>query len=69
LIGKRCKIHILFCGVDLYYTADVIGVSSTHISFVDKFKEQYSYRLQDVVETNIIRTLPFISDGTSKEDV
>jgi len=51
-IGKRCKIHILFNGENLFYTADVTGVSTTHISFLDKFKRHYTYRVIDVLQIN-----------------
>lgn len=51
IIGKSCKITISCKGKDLFYTVkEVIEVTPTHITFIDKFNQQYSYRLLDVVE-------------------
>jgi len=55
LIGKRCKIHVVFNGGDLHYTADIVGVSQTHLHFKDKFGDDYVYRLVDVAQVTIQR--------------
>jgi len=49
-IGKTCKLHIVVNGKDLFYTAKVKDVSDTHISFIDKFGEDYTFRMTDIVE-------------------
>ena len=52
--GKKCKIHIQRDGKDLYYEADVLSVDESHITFVDKFGKEYTFRRDDIIE---IRTL------------
>ena len=52
--NKRCKIHICRNGKNLFYDAIVDSVNNTHISFKDKFKDYYSFRIEDIVE---IRTI------------
>ncbi len=49
-IGKQCKLHVQINEKDLFYTAKIIDVTETHISFIDKFDEKYSFRLTDIVE-------------------
>ena len=49
-LDKTCKIHIAINGKDLFYTARIINVSDTHITFVDKFNETLTFRLQDIIE-------------------
>lgn len=52
-VGKSCKIHIFIRGENLFFTVKrVLSVTDTHISFVDKFDEAYSFRKVDVVEIN-----------------
>jgi len=49
-MNKKCKMHILRGGRDLYYEATVTTVSDTHISFIDKFDIPYTFRIDDVIE-------------------
>ena len=52
--GKKCKIHIQRDSKDLYYEANVLSVDESHITFVDKFGKEYTFRRDDIIE---IRTL------------
>lgn len=46
-------LEIQYHGQRLYYKAiRVLDVSDTHITFLDKFNKQYSFRLVDVIEIN-----------------
>ena len=49
-IGQRCSVHILIRKINLFFDAEVTEVSDTHISFIDKYKRGYSFRIKDVVE-------------------
>jgi len=49
-IGKICKLHIVVKERDLFYTAKITNVNDTHISFIDKFDENYTFRTTDIVE-------------------
>lgn len=52
-VGKKCKVKILRDNNCLHYTADpVTDVTQTHISFIDKFGEQMTFRIIDIVELN-----------------
>ena len=51
-IGEIVKLHIDRNGSDLFYTAKILPGTDTHISFIDKYKIPYTYRLQDVVSIN-----------------
>jgi len=55
-IGETVKLHIERNGADLFYTAKVMDVTDTHISFKDKYNINYCFRRQDVVEINGSRT-------------
>lgn len=55
-IGKTKWIHIEIKGRDLFYTAkNIISITNTHITFIDKFEKEYTYRLSDVIETQPIQ--------------
>ena len=49
-LGKLCKITIDRNGKELFYEATINGVSDIHISFKDKYGEQYTFKKEDVVE-------------------
>lgn len=59
-IGKVCKVHINVIGKkkgirqNLFYRATIKYVSNSHITFIDKWKKQYTYRLSDVIEVQPI---------------
>lgn len=55
-IGERVKLHIDRDGHDLFYSAKILNITDTHISFLDKFNKKYCYRLTDVVEINDEKT-------------
>lgn len=56
LIGRSCRLTVFLNGKSLFYTAKtVLEVSDTHITFIDKFNERYSYRLQDVIQIQDIK--------------
>ena len=56
LIGKSCKIEVDRNGKSLFYTiSEVLDVTDTHITFLDRYNNQYTYRLQDVVEISKVR--------------
>jgi hypothetical protein len=53
LIGKSALLEIDYHGKTLYFKAICIkSVTTTHISFIDKFGKDYSFRCKDVVEAN-----------------
>ena len=53
LKGKSCLLEIEYHGSRLYFKAtQVLEVTETHITFLDKFGQQYSFRLKDIVEVN-----------------
>lgn len=54
-INKKCKLHILINHKDLFYTAIITNVTENHLSFTDKFNENYTFRLQDVIEIRELR--------------
>ena len=51
-LHKKCKITINRNGKELFYEAIINGVSDIHISFKDKYGEQYTFKQEDVVEIN-----------------
>lgn len=51
-IGETVKLHIDRAGTDLFYTAEVLDVDDTHISFLDRYRRKYCYRRSDVVSIN-----------------
>ena len=51
-LGKICSITVSRNGKDLFYNAEVNGVSDIHISFKDKYGKQYTYRKEDIIEIN-----------------
>ena len=51
MVGKSCLIEISRAEKTLFYKVrEVLEVSDTHITFLDKYNNQYTYRLVDVVE-------------------
>ena len=48
--GKRVKLHIIKNGADLFYTALITDVNDTHITFIDKYKKQFTFKLDLVQE-------------------
>ena len=56
LINRSCRLTISLNSNILHYTVkDVLEVTDTHITFIDKFDEKYSYRLQDVIQIQDIK--------------
>lgn len=55
LIGKSCKLQVELNGKELFFTAKrVLHVSDTHITFLDKFGQVCSFRLQDLAKVQEI---------------
>lgn len=48
--AKKAMIHINREGKDLFYTAIIKEITSKHIFFIDKYKKEFVYRMEDVVE-------------------
>lgn len=58
LIGKSCKLLIDLGGGGrplTYTVSEVLDVSDTHISFIDKFGQRYSYRIANIAEVANIK--------------
>jgi len=53
--GKRCFIQLERNGKQFYYTADVLEVTNTHISFKDKYGDLYSYQIRDIIKMNELK--------------
>ena len=49
-IGKNCKIHVNINDNDLFYTAHILDVSDNHISFSDKFNQNFVVRISNIVQ-------------------
>ena len=49
-IGKRVFLRLDVGGNSLVFNARITEVSSTHITFIDKFNKKYTYRISDIVE-------------------
>jgi len=54
LIGKTCNLHIKTDKKNLFYTAKIVNINSTHIYFMDKFNELYVFNINSVVEISKI---------------
>lgn len=54
LVGQTCKVHVIINRTDLYFRAYIKDVSLTHLTFIDKYNRQYSFRLCDVAEITVI---------------
>jgi hypothetical protein len=53
LVGKSCVLEIDYHDKSLFFKAICVkSVTKTHISFIDKFGKEYSFRLVDIVEVN-----------------
>lgn len=53
-IGKKVKIHMKVNGNDLFYEAQIISVTETHINFTDKHEKDYLFRILDIIEMRCI---------------
>lgn len=52
-IGKKCNILVVANGRYLFYNVKkVLDVTETHISFIDKFDNNYTYMIKDIQEIN-----------------
>jgi len=50
-IGKPCRLCVNRNGVDLFYTVNqVLSVTDTHITFLDRFNSPYSLLVCEVSE-------------------
>ena len=51
--GKSCNILVVLKGKYLFYNVKkVLDVTETHISFIDKFGNNYTYKKEDIAEIN-----------------
>jgi len=48
--NRICKIHIMIKKQNLFYTATIIDITNTHITFIDKFNTKYSYNMNNIIE-------------------
>jgi hypothetical protein len=56
MVGKSCLIEINRDGRALFYKArEILDITDTHITFLDKYNNQYTYRLIDVVEISRVK--------------
>jgi len=60
-LNKICKIVVHSDNQKLFYTAEIIEISDSHVSFVDKFGIYYSYLISEIIEINTQR-------GTKNEE-
>ena len=52
-IGKKCNILVILNGKYLFYNVKkVLDVTEDHISFIDKFNNNYTYKKGDIAEIN-----------------
>lgn len=51
-IGQDCRIHLQRGGKDLHFTAHVTDVTDSHITFIDKFGEIFTFRISEVIEVS-----------------
>lgn len=49
-LNKKVRLSVEIDGRTLYYTATIIDVSDTHITFIDKFDKTITKRISDVIE-------------------
>lgn len=53
LIGKSGKLEFLRDGKRLFFYAKIISsITDTHITFVDRYDEVYSFKIEDLEEVN-----------------
>ncbi len=52
--NKKVKIHLKVKGADLYYSALVTEVSKTHISFLDKYGDAYTFKREYIEEISSV---------------
>lgn len=56
IIGKSCRLTVKVGREVLFYTVkEVLEVTDTHILFIDKFGQEYSYRLADIMQIQGIK--------------
>lgn len=50
-IGKECKIMISIKeGIHLIYIARVKSITNNHLSFLDKFNKEYTFKIDHIME-------------------
>ena len=54
-IDKSCKINCLRDGRRYFYHAYVIGVTQTHITFIDKNYKEFIYNQDQIFNIEILR--------------
>ena len=56
LLGKSAKLEFLRNGRKLFFDAKHISsITTTHITFIDRYDEVYTFRFADLVEVNDVR--------------
>lgn len=56
LVGHSAKLEFNRDGKRLFFSAKTISsITDTHITFVDKFNDVYTFRLIDLVEANDVQ--------------
>jgi len=52
-LNKKVLIHFFVDGNNKYFTGIITEITDTHISFIDKFNDPYTYRVADIVEIKL----------------
>lgn len=56
LVGHSAKLEFNRDGKRLFFSAKTISsITDTHITFVDKYDDVYTFRLVDLVEVNDVQ--------------
>ena len=55
LIGRKCKLTIEYGNKLLFFTAKVSNVTDTHISFLDKFDDYFTFNVSDIKQVKVIK--------------
>ena len=54
-INKKVRLSADIDGKVLYYSGEVISVTDTHITFIDKFGDTKTKRIADIIEIEELR--------------
>jgi len=54
-LNKVCKILVKSDSKRLFYYGEVIEITSTHLSFIDKFGVYYTFKVSEILEINTQR--------------
>lgn len=57
-IGKQVRVEVTRNGRTLFYTATVTAVTDTHIAFIDKYGDKYTFKKENIEEISPISRGP-----------